>query len=58
MPLIDSNKCDGCGNCIEACPFDVFEIKNGKVIVKHPEKCKKCRACMSACPNNAIKIKE
>ena len=56
MVKINEEKCDGCGNCIEVCPFGVFELKNGKVVVAHPEKCVKCGACMSACPNNAISI--
>ena len=56
MVKINKEKCSGCGNCIEVCPFGVLEIKNGKAVVKHPEKCKKCGACMSACPNNAIKV--
>ena len=58
MIKINKNKCSGCGNCVEVCPFGVFEIEKGKVIVKHLEKCKKCRACVSACPNNAIEIED
>jgi ferredoxin len=23
---IDTDKCDGCGNCVEACPEGVFEV--------------------------------
>jgi Fe-S-cluster-containing hydrogenase component 2 len=23
---IDTDKCDGCGNCVSACPQDVFEV--------------------------------
>ena len=56
MIKINQNLCINCGNCVEACPFGVLEIKNGKVIITHPEKCKKCEACVLACPNNAIKI--
>jgi len=56
MVKIVRTKCDGCGNCIDVCPFGVLEIKEGKAIVKCPEKCKKCGACVHACPNNAIKI--
>jgi len=56
MVKINQKLCTNCGNCAEACPFDVFEIKNKKVIVAHSENCKKCEACISACPNNAIKL--
>ncbi len=58
MIKINKEKCDGCGNCVEACPFGVFEIEKKKAVVKHPEKCRKCRACMSACPNNAIEMED
>lgn len=58
MIKINANKCDGCKNCIEVCPFNVFEIKDKKVIVKRPENCKGCMACISACPNNAIKFED
>ncbi len=56
MVKINKEKCNGCGNCVEVCPFGVLEIKNSKAVVKHPEKCRKCGACVSACSNNAIKI--
>jgi adenylylsulfate reductase, subunit B len=56
MPRIDPNKCVGCGNCTEVCPFGVLEIENGKAVVKHPENCRRCGACVSACPNHAIDI--
>jgi len=23
---IDTDKCDGCGKCVEACPADIFEV--------------------------------
>jgi len=55
MVKINRDKCDGCGNCIEVCPFGVLEIRNGEAIVVAPEKCKNCGACMYACPNKAIK---
>ena len=58
MVKINKKLCTGCGNCIEVCPFDVLEIKDGKAIVKNPGKCRKCGACVSACPNNAIEIED
>ena len=56
MIKINKEKCDGCGNCVDACPFGVLEIKNGKAVVKDSENCKGCGACVCACPNNAIEI--
>ena len=58
MIKINKKECDGCGNCIEVCPFDVLELKNGKVIIKNPENCRGCGACISACPNKVIETKE
>jgi len=56
MVKIIKERCDGCGNCKDVCPFGVLEIKNGKAFIKDNKNCKKCGACMHACPNNAIKI--
>ncbi len=25
---IDTGKCDGCGDCVTACPADIFEVLN------------------------------
>lgn len=57
MIEIDTKKCTGCGNCVEACPFGVLKIKDGKAVVANPKKCMKCCACERACPNNAIEVK-
>lgn len=56
MVRIIKSKCDGCGNCVNVCPFGVLEIRDGKAIVKDSKKCRRCDACMHACPNKAIKI--
>jgi electron transfer flavoprotein alpha subunit len=56
MIKINKEKCTGCGNCVDACPFGVLEIKNGKAVIKNIANCRMCGRCMQACPNNAIKI--
>jgi electron transfer flavoprotein alpha subunit len=51
---IDIEKCDGCGSCVSACPFDAIEIANDKAQVN--DKCTLCGACQQACPLDAIEI--
>jgi electron transfer flavoprotein alpha subunit len=58
MVEVDKEKCCGCGNCVEVCPFGILEIKDGKVNVKDSSECKKCGACVIACPDKALKIKD
>ena len=45
-PKVDEAKCTGCGNCAEVCPSEVFEIKNNKSKVLHPEECVECETCV------------
>ena len=57
-PKVDRNKCAGHGDCYDVCPADpkVFEIKDGKANVVHPEACIECGACEAACPVKAITL--
>ena len=51
---VDYEKCTGSGECVTACPVDIYEVVNGKAVAKNVEECVECCACVSACPNNAI----
>jgi len=55
-PIIDYDKCVGCLACMEFCPHGVFEEKDGKPLVAHPEDCVDfCRGCQrGACDHDAI----
>ena len=53
MVKVDKAKCIGCGACASACS-KVFEIKDGKAVVKtqKPEEC--VNEAISVCPVDAI----
>jgi len=51
--LVDSEKCNGCGDCMDACPYGVIEVKNGGVAIK----CDGCNgdpACVKECYPGAL----
>jgi len=50
-------KCDGCGDCVEACPVEAIKIKD-KLAVIDGEACIECDVCVDECPTEAIVKKE
>ncbi|MDP2936248.1 MAG: 4Fe-4S binding protein [Dehalococcoidia bacterium] len=54
VPIIDVTKCDGCGECVDACHANAVEIVNGKAVVVRPGDCDYCTDCESLCPKGAI----
>ena len=53
-PVIDAEKCKGCGKCRKNCPMEAIEGAVKKVHTIDPEKCINCGACVSNCPFGAI----
>ncbi len=51
---VDYDKCEGAGECVTACPVDIFEVANGKAVCSNVEECIECCACVNACPFEAI----
>lgn len=51
---VDYDKCTGVGECVTACPVEIFEVKDGKAVAKKLAECIECCACVNACPNAAI----
>ena len=57
-PVIDVDKCNGCGICYINCPGDLFTMsKKGKrPKLVYPDECWHCGVCRMDCPQEAIKI--
>jgi len=56
MILINYDRCDGCGECVKACPAKVFEFLDDTVVVANPQDCLICCNCMEVCPREAIVV--
>ncbi|MFW5782560.1 MAG: 4Fe-4S binding protein [Candidatus Muiribacteriaceae bacterium] len=57
-PVIETDKCIGCGKCMSVCPAEpnVFMMKDDKSGVVHPESCIECGACVANCPVQCITL--
>jgi len=51
---IDYDKCNGAAECVNVCPVNIYELKDGRAVAKNVEECIECCACVNACPNGAI----
>ncbi len=59
-PIIDKEKCNRCGRCVDVCPDDVFlGSKKGELPgISYPEECWHCSACVVECPiEGAIRLR-
>ena len=55
---IESDKCNGCADCVDVCPTDVFVLKDKKAVAENEKECLGCESCVEVCANDAITIKE
>ncbi len=55
---IDEEKCDGCGECIPACPEGAIQIVDGKARLINESLCDGLGACIGDCPKGAIEVEE
>ncbi len=53
MPYYVSDKCTGCGSCLDVCPTDAMHMENGLAVITM--ECIDCGACPRFCPEGAIK---
>ena len=51
--LVDPALCDGCGECVEACPESAITLNEDKPVINEIT-CTGCGACIPACPQDAL----
>ncbi len=58
-PIIDKEKCTGCGQCDMACPIDVLAVDPAEQVAyaRYPEECWHCGSCRQECPVGCLEIK-
>ena len=55
---VDTDKCVGCGECVDVCPVEVYEIKDGKSEPVNSEECLGCESCVEVCETSSITVEE
>ncbi|MFC1958215.1 ATP-binding protein [Chloroflexota bacterium] len=54
MPVIDREKCNGCGLCISVCACGALVLVENVVAVIETEECGWCLQCELVCPTGAV----
>jgi NAD-dependent dihydropyrimidine dehydrogenase PreA subunit len=55
-PIIDLDRCDGCGDCVKVCPTGALELVAGFATLVALENCAYCADCEERCPQRAIAL--
>ena len=53
-PIIDLQRCNGCGFCVLTCPTKALNMRDGKTVVSSPWVCEYRGLCEAVCPTQAI----
>jgi NAD-dependent dihydropyrimidine dehydrogenase PreA subunit len=55
---IDTAKCIGDGECVDVCPVEVYELRDGKAFAVNMGECLGCESCVEVCDADAIVVEE
>ena len=53
MLKIDTDKCVGCGVCVDVCPHGAISVQNSTAMIDQ-KLCRQCENCAVICPTRAI----
>ena len=56
--IVDEEKCEGCGECVDTCPAEVLEMQGEKAVVINEDECLECESCVEVCEPGAITLEE
>ena len=56
--IVDNDKCIGCGECVDICPVEVYELQDEKSVPANAEECVGCESCIEVCEQDAITVRE
>jgi thioredoxin reductase/NAD-dependent dihydropyrimidine dehydrogenase PreA subunit len=56
LPVIDATRCLGCHACVDACPYDVLEVRRYVAVVARPDACCGAGPCETRCPNGSLTL--
>ena len=57
MLKIDTDKCVGCGACVDVCPHGAISVQNSIAVIDQ-KLCRQCENCAVACPADAVYVLE
>ena len=55
---VDNEKCAGCGECVDVCLEEVYELQDEESVPVNVEECSGCESCVEVCGQEAINIME